>query len=193
MAMHTQESVVDAMKRNHPSECSGCDCEEQVFLSHFHFHERGTYQRLCADCVLKKRSGYFCAICFEIYDRLPPVGERLMCVDCLAISHLSCVGSNFTRLYKCPPCANPNFTFFNPRGSSEKKNIEGSDGGESAKTESSSRAIDKDSVKQLLATAKLSLASMDKAASVARVEVQKRVKEAVAARKMAKEAVERIA
>ncbi|XP_059638661.1 uncharacterized protein LOC132280899 [Cornus florida] len=189
------------MKRNHQSECGGCGCEEPVFL--FHIRHRGIYRRLCTACVLKNHSGSFCPICFEVYDEPPPPRQRLMCLNCPSITHLSCSASStstsaststsdgVSRAYQCPPCANPNYTFFNL--SSSKIKTEGNtNDGESVRTESG-RAIDKDSAKQLLAAATISLKSMNNAASVARVEAEKRSREAAVARKRARESLEPVA
>lgn len=56
-----------------------------------------------------------------------------------------------------------------------------------------SKTIDKDSAKVLVAAARIASVSMSKAATVARVEAERRVKEAALARKRARESLERVA
>ncbi|KAK4802854.1 hypothetical protein SAY86_001057 [Trapa natans] len=55
------------------------------------------------------------------------------------------------------------------------------------------RVIDKDSAKVLVAAARIAAATMSKAAHTARIEAERRVKEAALARKRAREALERVA
>ncbi|KAA8528164.1 hypothetical protein F0562_035585 [Nyssa sinensis] len=175
------------MNRDHLSQCGGCGSVERVFL--YNVRHRGTHRRLCPACVLQNHSGMFCPICFEVYDEIPPPRDRVMCLNCPAISHLSCVGFDVARRYQCPSCSNPNFSFFQMGPSS--KTTKGNDG-ESATAEGS-RAINKDSAKQMMAAAQIALASMNKASAVARTEAEKRVKEAAVARKRAREALEQVA
>ncbi|KAK9288430.1 hypothetical protein L1049_016887 [Liquidambar formosana] len=175
------------MKRNLLSECGGCSSGERLLLHNV--RHRGTYRRLCTACVLKNHPGSFCPICFHVFDELPPANERVICLKCPSISHLACVGFDVANRYECPPCANPNFAFFDVRVLNAS--IKGIDG-ESAANETK-RGINKDSARALLAAARIASTSMSKAAAVARVEAERRVKEAALAKKRAREALERVA
>lgn len=55
------------------------------------------------------------------------------------------------------------------------------------------RAIDKESARALVAAARIAAATMNRAAQTARIEAERRVKEAASARKRAREALERVA
>lgn len=57
----------------------------------------------------------------------------------------------------------------------------------------SRRAMDKESARALVAAARIAAATMSKAAHTARIEAERRVKEAALARKRAREALERVA
>ncbi|KAM7484906.1 hypothetical protein LguiA_000915 [Lonicera macranthoides] len=175
------------MKRARLSECGCCGSPDQTFI--YNVRHRGVYRRLCTACVLKNHPGSFCPICFEVYENPPPPPERAICLNCPSISHLSCVVRTTSKLpprYQCPPCSNPNFSFFDISKkiqgvNSELTVIEGKG------------AIDGDTAKQLVAAAQIAVGSMNKAVELSRVEAEKKVREAVTARKKAKEALERLA
>ncbi|GMJ12334.1 hypothetical protein HRI_004902600 [Hibiscus trionum] len=188
------------MKRDQLSECGGCGAPER-FLLH-NLRRRASYRRFCTNCVLKNHQGLFCAICLEVFNEPPPPHQRLICLKCPSISHLSCSSSPLSQSFTCPPCSNPNFSFFNladKKPKSTPDHPQGStpddDGGgnNDDKTPTKTRAIDKEAAKALLAAAKIAAVSMTKAAAVAKVEAERRVKEATLAKKRAKEALERLA
>uniref|UniRef100_A0A2P2NHM7 Uncharacterized protein n=1 Tax=Rhizophora mucronata TaxID=61149 RepID=A0A2P2NHM7_RHIMU len=169
-------------------ECGGCRKEER-WLLHNVCH-RGTYRRLCTNCLLKNHQGLFCPFCLEVYDYEdslpPPASDRLMCLKCPSITHLSCVPSSYPHSspsFLCPPCSSPNFSFFRLNKSKAEPETAAAD----------RRAIDRDSAKALVAAAKLAALSMAKAATLARVEAERRAKEAASAKKRARDALEELA
>ncbi|KAE8730982.1 Ribosomal protein L3 plastid isoform 1 [Hibiscus syriacus] len=188
------------MKRDQLSECGGCGTPERFFLHNL--RHRASYRRLCTNCILKNHQGLFCPICLEVFNEPPPPHQRLICVKCPSVSHFSCScssSSSLSQSFTCPPCSNPNFSFFNltnkkpkstpdhPGGSTPED--DDNDNNPSAKT----RVMDKETAKALLAAAKIAAVSMTKAATVAKTEAERRVKEATLAKKRAKEGLERLA
>lgn len=167
--------------------CSGCGIEER-FLLH-NVPDKGAPRRFCTTCVLKNHPGLFCPTCFDVFIELPPPQERVKCIKCSSISHSACVGFNVGSRYECPLCKNPNFAFFDIAGSNKKlKGIDGASGSSVPE-----RRIDKGSAKVLLAAARIASALMNKAATVARVDAERKIKEAQLAKKRAREALERVA
>ncbi|XP_062176056.1 uncharacterized protein LOC133880819 [Alnus glutinosa] len=152
--------------------CGGCGSSEKWVLHTI--RQRGSYRRICTDCVLKNHPSLFCPLCLVVFDKesspLPPLSDRLMCLHCSTIAHRSCAGSSPSFL--CPPCSNPSFAFFDP---------------------TPKRAIDLELAKALLAAARIAATSIHKAAAAARVDAERRVKEAAFARKKAREALDGIA
>jgi hypothetical protein len=152
--------------------CGGCGSSEKWVLHTI--RQRGSYRRICTDCVLKTHPSLFCPLCLVVFDKesspLPPLSDRLMCLHCSTIAHRSCAGSSPSFL--CPPCSNPSFAFFDP---------------------TPKRAIDLELAKALLAAARIAATSIHKAAAAARVDAERRVKEAAFARKKAREALDGIA
>ncbi|XP_022721779.1 uncharacterized protein LOC111279152 [Durio zibethinus] len=183
------------MKRDQQSECGACGAPERLLLHNL--RHRASYRRLCTNCVLKNHQGLFCPICLEVFNESPPSHQRLICLKCPSISHLSCSSSSSQASFTCPPCSNPNFSFFNvtPNTSNKKpKSTPDHQGGSNDHDPNlMKRVIDKEAAKALLAAAKIAAASMTKAAAVARVEAERRVKEATLTKKRAKEALERLA
>lgn len=186
------------MKRDQLSECGGCGAPER-FLLH-NLRHRASYRRLCTNCVLKNHQGLFCPICLEVFNESPPPHQRLICLKCPSISHLSCSSSSLLPTsFTCPPCSNPNFSFFNlaptkkPKSTPDHPPGSTLDGDDDNNKTTNTRVIDKEAAKALLAAAKIAAASMTKAAAVAKVEAERRVKEATLAKKRAKEALERLA
>ncbi|KAJ9181737.1 hypothetical protein P3X46_005800 [Hevea brasiliensis] len=170
------------MNRDHQSQCGGCGGDRRWVLHNV--RHRAAYRRLCTNCILKTHQGLFCPFCFQVFEESLPPKERLMCLKCPSISHLSCVPCSHPHSppsFLCPPCSTPNFSFFNLDSSSTNDNT------------NSGRPIDKDSARALVAAAKIAAVSMTKAAAVARVEAERRVKEAALAKKRAREALERLA
>ncbi|KAL5700626.1 hypothetical protein ACHQM5_026050 [Ranunculus cassubicifolius] len=161
------------MKRDLPAECDGCSLSER-WLFH-HVCVRATYRRLCTSCVLKLHSGSFCPICFEVYDGSNLPVNRVMCLRCPSVTHLDCVSKDVVNSYVCPPCSNPNFTFFDSSLKDGKEPI-----------------IDLKMAKVLVSAAQIAWISMSKAANGLRMEADRKVKEAAWKRKEAKESLERL-
>ncbi|KAK2969664.1 hypothetical protein RJ640_025841 [Escallonia rubra] len=172
------------MKRNHLSECVNCGTEERVLI--YNVRHRGVFRRLCTTCVLKSHPGSFCPVCFQVYDDdPPPPDKRAICLNCPSISHLSCAAPSPAAGYLCPSCSDPSFSFFNVGRSNKKvkvSDMESVGGG-------AGREINEDLGKQLVAAAKIALRSINKAAAMAKFDADKRVKEATAARRRAREAL----
>ncbi|XVE65459.1 hypothetical protein DITRI_Ditri08aG0001400 [Diplodiscus trichospermus] len=183
------------MKRDLQAECVGCGAPERLLLHNV--RHRASYRRFCTNCVLKNHQGLFCPICLEVFSESPPPHQRLICLKCPSISHLACSSSSSQSSFTCPPCSNPNFSFFNvtPNTSNKKpKSTPDHHGGSNDdEDDKKKRVFDKEAAKALLAAAKIAAASMTKAAAVARVEAERRVKEATLAKKRAKEALDRLA
>ncbi|EEF43189.1 uncharacterized protein LOC8261350 [Ricinus communis] len=158
-------------------QCGGCGGENRWLLHNV--RHRAAYRRLCTNCILKTHQGLFCPFCFHVYDHdsllVPAPEERVMCLKCPSISHLSCLPPfHNTSPFLCPPCSSPNFSFFNLPHDDDV-------------------SIDIDSARALVAAAKIAAVSMAKAAALARLEAERRVKEATLAKKRAREALERLA
>ncbi|KAL9248444.1 hypothetical protein AKJ16_DCAP00546, partial [Drosera capensis] len=171
---------------NSPNSCSNCYIDDRFLLHNVRL--RGTHRRLCTSCVLKLHPCSFCPHCFLIFDNnnpqipQPNIANRgiLRCLKCPSESHSNCVPAHVPKSpFLCPPCSNPTFKFFDLRGG--KSN--GGDG---------EVGIDERAAKVLVAAARIAADSMRKAAGLARVEAERRVKEAAVARKRAREALERI-
>ncbi|GAB2218633.1 hypothetical protein Drorol1_Dr00001859 [Drosera rotundifolia] len=172
--------------------CSNCYIDDRFLLHNVRL--RGTHRRLCTSCVLKLHPCSFCPHCFLIFDNnnnnnnksqipQPNIVNRgiLRCLKCPSESHSNCVPAHVPKSpFLCPPCSNPTFKFFDLRGG--KGN--GGDG---------EVGIDERAAKVLVAAARIAAESMRKAAGLARVEAERRVKEAAVTRKRAREALERIA
>ncbi|KAF5199339.1 Phd finger family protein [Thalictrum thalictroides] len=168
------------MKQDLPSECGGCGLEEKWLLHHVCV--RDTFRRICTSCVLKLHSGAFCPICFEVYEGSKLPVNRVMCLRCPSVTHLDCVSKEVVSTYVCPPCANPNFSFFDSsKSGTSSSSSEGNCGG----------VIDVKMAKVLVAAAQIALVSMSKKATAVKLEADRKVKEAALKRKEAKEALQR--
>ncbi|KAF9673220.1 hypothetical protein SADUNF_Sadunf10G0001700 [Salix dunnii] len=165
-------------ERDHQFECGICGTEDR-YLLHNVRHRTPSYRRLCTNCLLKDHRGLFCPFCFIVYEE-PLQNDRSMCNKCPSIAHKLCIPSTYPHHspFICPTCSSPGFSFINPNRNGDF---------------SSGRVIDKDSARALVAAAKIAAISMTKAAALARVEAEKRVKEATFAKKRAREALERLA
>ncbi|ESR32473.1 hypothetical protein CICLE_v10005819mg [Citrus x clementina] len=192
------------MKRDQQSECGVCGNSSERLLLH-NVRHRGTYRRLCSNCVLKTHQGLFCPICLQVYDPSPPPpNARRICAKCPSIIHSSCSSSSSSSAiaaaaaatssssFICPPCSNPNFTFFNVNNKKPKVNGDTTAPARVSNNDVNERLVDVGSAKALVAAAKIAALSMSKAAAVARVEAERRVKEAALAKKRAREALERL-
>ncbi|KAK6930367.1 hypothetical protein RJ641_004461 [Dillenia turbinata] len=179
-------------------ECGQCSKEDRYFLHNV--KHRGSYRRLCTSCLLKNNAGNFCPVCFLVYNdhQPPPPHQRLLCHKCSSVAHLSCLPSHsHSTPYECPPCSSPYFSFF-PLSSSDTSTAYNKPKQllPSSSIPSSSDAkefkIDLSAAKVLLAAARLASSSMNKAASSARSDAEKRAREASVARKRAREALEKL-
>ncbi|KAF8045888.1 hypothetical protein N665_4251s0001 [Sinapis alba] len=100
-----------------PRQCAACGGEQEALLT----YAVNAIRRLCIDCLLKEHRNLFCPICLDVYvTSVPPPEESIICLNCPSITHLDCPpppppsSSSFT----CPPCSDPNFSFF-PKSHSE--------------------------------------------------------------------------
>ncbi|KAM3337182.1 hypothetical protein P3S68_032882 [Capsicum galapagoense] len=94
-------------------ECAVCFVKHPFILHHLPY--RGVYHHLCIACVLESHPGSFYPICFDIFLYNPPPPHLcIQCSKCTSISHLSCIPNvdSSSQGYLCPPCLNPNFTYF---------------------------------------------------------------------------------
>ncbi|KAJ9180383.1 hypothetical protein P3X46_008636 [Hevea brasiliensis] len=156
-------------------QCGNCDTKDSWPLHHVRL--RGIYRRLCTSCVLRLHPSSFCPSCFTLYDSSPPPpSKRLSCSNCSSFTHSHCAPSHPPSPFPflCPPCADPNFSFFH---------LDKTD----------NRTIDKKMATVLLCAAKIAASSMAKAVIVARTEAERRVREAAVCRKRAREALEHVA
>ncbi|KAK9161851.1 hypothetical protein Syun_008192 [Stephania yunnanensis] len=111
-----------------------------------------------------------------------------MCLRCSSVPHSSCVAKEVASCYICPPCLNPNFVFFSSGSLSLGcRNVKGETFGGGDRG-----AIDVKTGKVLVAAAHIASISMSKAAGVAKMEAEKKVREAALARKRAREALKRV-
>ncbi|KAL6186158.1 hypothetical protein ACLB2K_042279 [Fragaria x ananassa] len=173
-----------AMKRDFPESekrlCGGCGSSERWLLHYIRL--RGTFQRLCTNCLLKNHPGLFCPVCLDVFDfdHPPPPRDRVMCVKCPSIAHNACANC---ASFECPPCSQSStFSFFN-----FDRDATASGGGAAA------QLLGRESAKAFVAAAKIAANSMKKAAAAARSDAERRVKEAVSAKKRAREALEVLA
>ncbi|KAF5739954.1 hypothetical protein HS088_TW11G00016 [Tripterygium wilfordii] len=153
-------------------ECGNCGTQKGWVLHHVRL--RGIHRRLCTSCVLRLHPAYFCPSCFVLYDSPPPhTSRRVSCSSCSSFAHPHCVKSLQLSQspYLCPPCADSNFSFFDV----------------------TDHVIDKKLALALLCATRIASASMAKAVLVARSEAERRVREAVVAKKRAREALEHVA
>ncbi|CAL5380274.1 unnamed protein product [Camellia sinensis] len=164
--------------------CGNCGVEEWRLL--LHVRHRATLRRLCTSCVLRLHPQSFCPTCFLVFDRQPPSNDTVTCFKCYSYSHSRCVPPNSPKPYICPPCSNPNAPIFLAKKVKAEDPPDGDGDG-------FWREIDKKSAKVLLAAARIAANSMGKAALAAKVEAEKRAKEASFARKKAREALEHVA
>lgn len=148
--------------------CHVCGQNSRVMHHILHFK---TVKSLCTNCVLHLHRGFFCSICFEVYENTekPASDVILKCMRCLSSSHATCTGSHPNI---CNMCANPDSPLPVFYDMSEWKKM------------------DKKAARALLAACKISTDSMRKAALAANVEAEVKVKEAIAAKEKAKKAAD---
>ncbi|XP_020586546.1 uncharacterized protein LOC110028861 [Phalaenopsis equestris] len=157
--------------------CFGDGCEAlDPWPVHQVRHRNNVFLRLCTSCVLKYHPGSFCCSCYEVLDsaKRPPL---VHCSKCPSVSHLCCLPDpSIAPLYLCPACYSPSPTLFSYFPFSKN---------------STDRVIDLRAAKILFCAARLSAASMSRAAVLARADAEKKVKEAALARKRARDMLHR--
>ncbi|CAA0816563.1 Unknown protein [Striga hermonthica] len=162
--------------------CGNCGAEERRLLHHV--RHRGIFRRLCTSCVLRLHPQSFCPTCFQVYPPTPSLDAIATCFKCYSSSHSHCVRPGGPTPYVCPLCLHPNTRIFKLKSAKE------ANAGEATED---CRVMDRDAAKKLLAAAKIASMSMNKAAIAAKVEAERRAKEAAYTRKRAKEALEYVA
>ncbi|KAM3221095.1 hypothetical protein P3L10_020363 [Capsicum annuum] len=146
----------------------GCECAVCFIKRPFILHRlpyRGVYRHLCTACVLDSHPGSFCPVCFDVFLHNPPPSHLcLPCSKCTSISHLSCVSdaASSSQGYLCPPCSNPNFTFFYVTPNHDN-----------------TIQINRHLAKQMVAAATIASESIHSAADMAWINAENRVNEAL--------------
>ncbi|OMP09428.1 putative DNA binding protein [Corchorus olitorius] len=154
---------------NPSKQCGNCGAHSGYFLHQVRL--LGILRRLCTSCVLRLHPSSFCPACFDYYNGSPPQHpNRIACSNCSSLAHSHCAGGTFLSSYLCPPCKDSSFSFFPLKDNK----------------------IDKNLALPLLCAAKISAASMEKAANVARAEAVKKAQDAALAKKRAREALEHL-
>ncbi|KAL3814607.1 hypothetical protein ACJIZ3_015875 [Penstemon smallii] len=188
------DTTLMQIKSDHPTTaaapastaCVQCGAKERWLLHNV--RHRGVFRRLCTTCVLRLHPQSFCPTCFQVYPPPPSNDAVLSCFKCYSSTHSHCVASPAPTPYICTLCANPTGPIFKLKTAKDSNVVinEGEGEGEC-------RVMDGDAAKKLLAAAKISAVSMNKAAVAAKAEAERRAKEAAFARKRAKEALEHVA
>lgn len=193
--------------------CGGEGCVSRNPWPVHHVRYRSNLCRLCTSCVLRSHPGSFCPKCFDLIDpscgrstqqQQPPLAV-VHCVSCTSVCHTACLSeAEKATSFICPSCANPNGYSYFPldcdgegdasASPSKKMRAADADGGEAGLPADAQgkRRIDLESAKVLLAAARLASASMHKAVAVARSAADRKAKDAVVARKKAKEMLEKV-
>ncbi|KAF5204630.1 hypothetical protein FRX31_005782 [Thalictrum thalictroides] len=182
------------------AECEGCNIKEKCLLLH-NIRHNGIYRRVCSLCVLRLNSGWFCWICFQVFEDVSKIpDDKVLCLksQCPSIAHTGCAIQNYhdaSCIYMCPLCSIPNLTFFDISSLNHKKirgscccsssssscNCSSNDGG---------RRIDLKLSKALVAASMFASISINKAAVATQKEVEYRFQEAAIAKKKATKALE---
>ncbi|ESW17033.1 hypothetical protein PHAVU_007G204700 [Phaseolus vulgaris] len=154
-------------------ECGHCASKDSRL-----FHRlwiRGMNRRVCTSCVLLLHPSSFCPSCFQFFDH--PLSNTssatahrfLSCTKCSSLTHLNCLPSPPpSSPFLCPPCSQPNFSFF----------------------PDSTSPMDKRRALILLCACKVASAAATKSLALARARVERTVREAALARKRARDALD---
>ncbi|TKY52348.1 hypothetical protein E2542_SST23869 [Spatholobus suberectus] len=150
-------------------ECSNCRLKERLLLHRLSI--RGMDRRVCTSCVLRLHPSFFCPSCFEFFEHPIPSASAhrfVSCTKCSSLTHLDCLPSPPPATFLCPPCSQPNFSFF----------------------PDSNSPLDKRRALVLLCACKVAAAALAKSLALARARVDQTVRDAAAARKKAREALD---
>ncbi|RDX61639.1 hypothetical protein CR513_60115, partial [Mucuna pruriens] len=155
-------------------ECGNCRSKERWLFHRLSI--RGMDRRVCTSCVLRLHPSFFCPTCFELLDHPLPNNSSaaahrfISCTKCSSLTHLDCLPSPPPppNTFLCPPCSQPNFSFF----------------------PDSNTPIDKRHALVLLCASKVAAASVAKSLALARVKVERTVRDAALARKRARDALD---
>ncbi|XP_031484746.1 uncharacterized protein LOC116253896 [Nymphaea colorata] len=158
--------------------CSYCKSASELWL--YDVRHRGIYRQLCAACLLKMHSSFFCPVCLEVYaDGLPPE-NNIKCGNCPSTVHAACLAPELVPSYVCLCCANE-FSFLTPL-SSLSQNMQ-------REEERKAVIIDVPAAKIILAAAQVAAISMTRAAASAWSEADKKVRDSAIARKKARDSL----
>lgn len=155
-----------------PAGCGGDGCGARDPWPLHNVRHRTVFCRLCTSCVLRYHPGSFCVSCFDLLLDGGGASPVVRCSRCPSIAHSACL-LEAAPSFVCPSCSDPG-------GSSSYFSL-----GEE-------KSIDLKSSKVLLAAAKLAAASIGRAAACTRADAERKTKEAVVARKRAREALEKV-
>ncbi|XP_050382962.1 uncharacterized protein LOC126799743 [Argentina anserina] len=156
-------------------ECSNCGTKKGWILHNVRY--RAVLRRLCTSCVLRLHPGSFCPFCFLFHQNPQNAPNLVSCSKCPSLSHPDCLppyAAFSPSPFLCPPCSSssaPNFSFF--------------------RLDTNNNTLDKRLAAVLLCAATIAANSMSKAVAFARAEADRKVREAAAARKRAREALDR--
>ncbi|CAH2053466.1 unnamed protein product [Thlaspi arvense] len=174
-----------------PHQCAACGSEPSILHT---VSKNSVYRRLCTDCLLKEHRDLFCPICLVVFAAVPPPRARITCLNCPSITHLACspppspsatsssssaAASSFT----CPPCSDPNFSFF------PKFHVPASDQSGENDDDGPEPLLDVQSLKALVAAADIAVVSLRNATVHLKNEAVKKVLAAGIAKMRAKEAL----
>ncbi|CAN6469930.1 unnamed protein product [Victoria cruziana] len=162
----------------HVQRCSSCKSDGELWL--YDVRHRGIYRQLCAGCLLRLHSSFFCPVCLEVYaDGLSPE-NNIKCGNCPSTVHAACIEPELVQSYVCLCCAN-GFSFLAPL-SSLRKNVQRDE-------ERKAVRIDVPAAKIILAAAQVAAISMTRAAASAWSEADKKVRDSAIARKKARDSL----
>jgi len=149
-------------------QCAACGEQEAFFT--YAVRKNKNLRRLCTDCLLREHRNLFCPICLAVPPP-PPPEESIVCLNCPSITHLDCPPrpSSSASPFTCPPCSEPNFSFF-PKSSH-------------------STVLDQESADALVAAAIISAFLMNNEAAELKKEAHKKIFAAKEAKRRAKEAL----
>uniref|UniRef100_A0A1J3CQ80 Uncharacterized protein n=1 Tax=Noccaea caerulescens TaxID=107243 RepID=A0A1J3CQ80_NOCCA len=166
-------------------QCAVCEESEPSFIHTV--SNNGVFRRLCTDCLLREHRKVFCPVCLDVFDGCLPPGDGITCLNCPSITHHSCsppppssfAASSYVSSFTCPPCSDPNFSFF------PKSHVQSSEND----ADGSGTLLDTKSAKALVAASKIAVVSMTDAAAKLKEEAVKKILDAKIAKMKAKDAL----